>query len=221
MRRPCAPCGSRAQLRAEMREHLLGVIAGRFLLDHGGFARRRQRREQHGGLQLRRRRPAARRRSGSDRARPAASAAGGRLRRRSALSRPCARADRARAASAACAGDASPSKVAVIGQPATAPMTRRQPVPELPKSSDAAGCAKPPTPTPCTVQAPSPVRSTVAPSARIALAVLMHVLAFEQARDAAFADRERAEISARCEMDLSPGTRTRPLRAGERRGGER
>ena len=36
---------------------------------------------------------------------------------------------------------ASPSKVAVIGQPATAPIIRRQPVPELPKSSGWAGCA--------------------------------------------------------------------------------
>ena len=37
---------------------------------------------------------------------------------------------------------ASPSKIAVIGQPATAPITSRQPVPELPKSSAAAGCGE-------------------------------------------------------------------------------
>ena len=43
--------------------------------------------------------------------------------------------------------EASPSKVAVTGQPATAPITRRQPVPELPKSSGAEGSAKPDTPT--------------------------------------------------------------------------
>jgi 3-phosphoshikimate 1-carboxyvinyltransferase len=42
----------------------------------------------------------------------------------------------------------SPSKVAVMPQPATAPITSRQPVPELPKSSGPAGWAKPPTPTP-------------------------------------------------------------------------
>ena len=38
--------------------------------------------------------------------------------------------------------EASPSKTAVIGQPATAPITSRQPVPELPKSSGAAGCGE-------------------------------------------------------------------------------
>src|SRR6185312_5359247 len=42
--------------------------------------------------------------------------------------------------------EASPSNAAVTGQPATAPSIRRQPVPELPKSSGAAGSAKPPTP---------------------------------------------------------------------------
>ena len=38
--------------------------------------------------------------------------------------------------------EASPSKIAVIGQPATAPMASRQPVPELPKSSAARGCGE-------------------------------------------------------------------------------
>jgi len=46
--------------------------------------------------------------------------------------------------------EASPSNAAVTGQPPTAPSIKRQPVPELPKSSGATGWAKPPTPTPAT-----------------------------------------------------------------------
>ena len=42
-----------AEARAEMLEHLFGVIAGRFLLDHRGRAGRREAREQHRRLELR------------------------------------------------------------------------------------------------------------------------------------------------------------------------
>ncbi len=41
-------------LGAEMREHLLGVVAGGFGLDHGGLAGRGERGQQHGRLDLRR-----------------------------------------------------------------------------------------------------------------------------------------------------------------------
>ena len=44
-----------AQAGAEMLEHLLGVVAGRFLLDHRGRAGRGQARQQHRRLELRRR----------------------------------------------------------------------------------------------------------------------------------------------------------------------
>ncbi len=45
MRRPPAPIAARpCTLGAEMGEHLLGMVAGRLALDHGGLARRRQRR---------------------------------------------------------------------------------------------------------------------------------------------------------------------------------
>ena len=89
--------------------------------------------------------------------------------------------------------DASPSKVAVIGQPATAPITRRQPVPELPKSSGPAGAAKPPTPTPSIRQ--SPVADALDTRAERAhgLGGVEHILAFEQPGDPGLADRERAE----------------------------
>ena len=60
------------------------------------------------------------------------------------------------------AQEASPSNVAVIGQPATAPIASRQPVPELPKSSGAAGVGKA---ADADARAParrrSPVRSTI------------------------------------------------------------
>ena len=113
---------------------------------------------------------------------------------------------------------ASPSKVAVIGQPATAPIASRQPVPELPKSSAAAGSAKPPTPTPSTRQARSPVRSTVAPSACMAWAVLMASSPSSMPGDPGLADRQRAQDErARAKSTCRPGTRTRPVSAPERR----
>ena len=117
--------------------------------------------------------------------------------------------------------EASPSKVAVIGQPATAPMTRRQPVPELPKSSAPAGSRKPPTPTPWTRHSPSPMRSTVAPSARMALPVLMHVLAFEQAGNPGLAHRQRAEDQRAVRDRLVAGHAHAALERPAAAGGER
>ena len=119
---------------------------------------------------------------------------------------------------------ASPSKVAVIGQPATAPMTSRQPVPELPKSSTASGARKPPDPDAADPPGPSPVRSTAAPSARMALAVLSTSSPSSSPEMRVSPTVSAPKMRARCEIDLSPGTRTRPLSGaraarGERRGG--
>ena len=88
---------------------------------------------------------------------------------------------------------ASPSKVAVMGQPATAPMTRRQPVPELPKSSTACGALE--AADADAVDAPGALagpldRGTQRPHG---LAGIDHVLALEQPGDAGLADRECAE----------------------------
>ena len=105
------------------------------LLDHRGGARRRQAREQHRRLELRRRHRRPRIRSGSDRGRPAASAAAGRPRRSSSARAPIRSSGSRMRRIGRVRRQASPSNVAVIGQPATAPMARRQPVPELPKSS--------------------------------------------------------------------------------------
>src|SRR5215472_3976788 len=76
---------------------------------------------------------------------------------------------------------ASPSKVAVTGQPPTAPMTRRQPVPELPKSN-----------------APLAFAHALDRGAQRThrLAGVDDILAFEQAGYAGFPDRERAEDEA-------------------------
>ena len=66
-------------------------------------------------------------------------------------------------------GEASPVKVALMGNPAAAPMISRTPVPALPQSITSAGSEKPPAPS--TRQRPSPSRSTLAPKLRIAAAV--------------------------------------------------
>ena len=50
--------------------------------------------------------------------------------------------------------EASPVNTAVIGVVAIAPMTRREPVPELPKSSTSSGSVQPPTPGPADAPAP-------------------------------------------------------------------
>src|ERR1700753_3369723 len=108
--------------------------------------------------------------------------------------------------------EASPSNTAVIGQPATAPMTSRQPVPELPKSSGFWAWPKPPTPTPLTFHAKSPVRSTLAPKARIDWAVLSTSSPSSRPEIRVWPTASAPRISARCEIDLSPGTLTLPAR---------
>ncbi len=113
--------------------------------------------------------------------------------------------------------DASPSKVAVTGQPATAPIASRQPVPELPKSSGPAGWAKPPTPTPWMRQMPSPPRSSWAPSARMASAVWMTSSPSSRPLTVVRPTVMAPRIKARWEIDLSPGTRMRPCSGAPRR----
>ena len=92
-------------------------------------------------------------------------------------------------------------------------MASRTPVPALPKSSGASGSRRPRRPRPSTIQARSlsgPSRSIRAPRARIASMVDR-----TSADSSSPVTRERPDatapsMSARCEMDLSPGTRTSP-----------
>ena len=89
--------------------------------------------------------------------------------------------------------EASPSSVAVIGEPASAPSASRQPVPELPKSSGARGRSKAADPDaahpPGAVVAASDLRAQGAH--RVGGAV--DVLAFQQAGNGGLADRQRAQ----------------------------
>src|ERR1035441_3433102 len=113
--------------------------------------------------------------------------------------------------------EASPMKVAVTALPATAPIARRTPVPELPKSSGPAGWAKPPTPTPWMRHTPSPVRSSRAPSARMASAVCSTSSPSKRPATVLSPTVSAPRIRARCEIDLSPGTRVRPCKGPPRR----
>ena len=212
MRRPCvADAARRGRSAPKCVEHLLGVVAGRLLLDHGGRAGRGEAGQQHRRLELRRRhrrlvfdrdriaralqrhrQPAALARSRSVRA-PIRSS-GSRMRRIGRLRRL-----------------ASPSKVAVIGQPATAPIDQaaagagiaeieRRRAARQSRRRRRRGRAR----------RRSPVRSTVAPSARMALAVLMTSSPSSRPVIRVSPTASAPRIRERCEIDLSPGTRTRP-----------
>ena len=107
---------------------------------------------------------------------------------------------------------------AVIGVVAIAPMTSREPVPELPKLSTSSGSAQPPTPVPWTCQAPrSPTRITLAPKARTASAVFSTSSASRSPAIRVSPKARPPRISERWEIDLSPGTAAVPFREVERR----
>ncbi len=108
--------------------------------------------------------------------------------------------------------EASPTQRAVSGVVAIRPMASRTPVPELPKSSAAAGDVRPATPTPWTRQAPSEPRAAAAPSAVMARAVLITSSASSRPRITVSPMATAPNIRARWDMDLSPGTRMRPVR---------
>ena len=177
---------------AEMREQPLGVVAARFALDHDGFARRREPGQQHRRLDLGR----GHRRAIDDRDRIARARERDRQPAAVAALTACAPIS-ATGSRIRCIGRlrrlASPSKVAVMGQPATAPMTRRQPVPELPKSSTPSRRAE--AADADAVDAPGALAGPLDRGAQRphGLGGVDHVLAFEQPGDAGLADRERAE----------------------------
>ena len=109
--------------------------------------------------------------------------------------------------------EASPVIKARIGCPASTPISRRAPVPELPRSSTPLGSFKPPTPRPKTRQLPSLWRSAGTPQALSAAAV-RNTSSPSSSPSIRLSPIAKAESSkARCDMDLSPGTRTLPYRA--------
>ncbi len=112
--------------------------------------------------------------------------------------------------------DSSPVMVTLMSQGATMPMSRRAVVPELPQSMGAAGWLGPSAPQPVTVPESDPsgwaFKSTSAPRASTAR--------MEARTSSESSTPERCEVpsamaansTARCEMDLSPGTVTSPVK---------
>ena len=110
--------------------------------------------------------------------------------------------------------EASPVNVAVMGCEATRPISNRVDVPEFPISSAVSGCKSPPIPTPQTCHRAS-CRTISAPIARIAAAVAR---TSSPSSSPSITDSPTASadsISARCEIDLSPGTVTVPASGPE------
>ena len=108
--------------------------------------------------------------------------------------------------------EASPMQRAMRGVEAMRPSARRTPVPELPKSRSPFGLMRPETPTPWMCQIPSAVRSTLAPKACMALAVLTTSSPSRRPEALVSPTATAPNIKERCEIDLSPGTRKMPLR---------
>ncbi len=100
-------------------------------------------------------------------------------------------------------------KVAARSNPAAAPMISRTPVPALPQSMTSAGSAK--APLPSTRQRPSPSRSTLAPKAVMAAAERRTSSPSSRPSTSVTPCASAPRMSARCEIDLSPGARTTPL----------
>ena len=110
--------------------------------------------------------------------------------------------------------DSSPVMVTLMSQGATMPMSRRAVVPELPHSMGASGWLGPAAPQPVTVpvSVPSAWRSSDTTAPRASTARMEARTSSESSTPvrcevpAAMAENR----TARCEMDLSPGTETSP-----------
>ena len=197
-----------------MPQHPFGMVAAGLGFDHRGGPGRGESRQQYRGFDLRRRH----RCSVEDRQRIARTLKGQGSRPPSPpavmLAPICSRGSRTRRIGRV-RSDASPSNTAAMGQPATAPMTSRQPVPELPKSSGRLRRAKPATPTPRTNQANSPVVH-LCPQRPHRPGGMEDIFALREPRNPGLADRQRAQDQRPVRNRLVPGN---PGRAGQRPAG--
>ena len=108
--------------------------------------------------------------------------------------------------------DASPMQRATIGVVHMRPMAKRTPVPELPKSRGVRGECRPLMPTPPMRHLPSSPFFTLAPKAAMALPVLSTSSASRSPSTTVSPLAMAPNMRARCDMDLSPGTRNVPFR---------
>ncbi len=96
---------------------------------------------------------------------------------------------------------------------ARSPVMSRIAVPELPRSSLPAGADRPLSPTPCTVSSVALCRSITTPIERKASSVARQSSPARNPEISVVPSAMLPSISARCEIDLSPGTVTVPERA--------
>ena len=106
----------------------------------------------------------------------------------------------------------SPTSSLAKDCPASRPMSRRMAVPALPQSSGTDGACNPSRPTPWTVTRPDSGPSIRTPIARNTLRVDRASAPSRKPVTRVVPSAIAPSMIARCEMDLSPGTRSRPSR---------
>ena len=106
--------------------------------------------------------------------------------------------------------DSSPISVVSNVCPASRPASRRMPVPALPQSTGALGAFNPSMPTPCTTRSLALGVSMRTPICANARAVARMSSPSRNPLMCETPSASEANITARCEIDLSPGTRISP-----------
>ncbi len=104
----------------------------------------------------------------------------------------------------------SPTSVLSNACPASKPASSRMPVPALPQSIGCVAPRRPCSPAPCTMRSPSDGASIRTPSWASTAAVARVSSPSRKPRIRERPSAMAASIRARCEIDLSPGTRTLP-----------